>query len=240
MILNRSLIAVVGMSSCLVASAGAMNLLTNPSFENGAGGATFSATTDFGGATALELTSISTEIPGWRWEQNGGGGAAWLEDNSDFFGSDGDHLLYLDANQSIQWDDGVTVIANGLYQFDYNFAAWERGQDNSPASSGDSTALLEYNYRDTGGDIQFGTYTGPGDIVAPANDSNPPGSLTWINGSWQFTVPADYGSDFNFQINVTGGMLLDDLSISEVPEPGSASLLGLALGTLLLRRSRRR
>ncbi len=236
--MNRPFIAVVGISSILSVSAGAMNLLTNPSFENGAGAVTFSASAEFGGASALELTSISTEIPGWQWEQNGGG-AAWLEESGDMFGTDGTHLLYLDSNQSVQWDDGVEVVADGMYELDYRFAAWARGQDNSAAGSGDATALLEYNYRDGGGDIHFGTYTGPGDIVAPANGSSPPGSLIWENGSWFFTIPSDYGSAFNFQIGTTGGMLIDELAIAAVPEPGAAGLFGLALVMFVLRRTLR-
>ena len=238
---NKPITVVAGISAILSVSAGAMNLLTNPSFEAGSGGVTFSASTEFGGADAFALTSVSSEIPGWSWEQNGGGGAEWLQETGgDIFGTDGSHLLFLDPNQSIQWTDPVTVVAGEDLQLGYNFASWTRGQDNTPASGSDSTILLEYNYRDLGDVLHFGSFTGPSELVAPDNGSSGPGALTWLIGSFTFEIPADYGSEFNFQITNTGGLLLDDLSIVAVPEPGSVILIGLGLMVLASRRSHRR
>ncbi len=48
------------------------------------------------------------------------------------------------------------MVADGVYEMEYRFAAWARGQDNSPADSGDATVLLEYNYKDAGDVTRFG------------------------------------------------------------------------------------
>lgn len=219
-----------------------MNLFTNPSFEGGSGAATFSATADFGGASALELTSISNEVPGWVWEQNGQeGGVAWLEDTGNLFATDGDHLIFLDTNQSIQWQDvGGELIPGGSYTLDYNFATWERGQDLAAGdpSSGEGTILLEYNYRDASDNLVFGNYTT--NLRPPENGDSAPGDLVWLSGSESLMIPADYGSEFNFSITTAGtGMLVDQLSLVVVPEPGVVGLLGMAVLLLGIRRSRR-
>ena len=181
------------------------------------------------------------EITDWTWEQNGGGGAAWLSDTSDFFGSDGDRLLYLDTNQSITWQDvGDELIGGASYNFDYNFATWERGQDNAPggASSGEGTILLEYNYRNLTDDLMFGFYLV--NIRPPANGDSPPGSLVWLSDTESLVIPADYGSEFNFSITTSGtGMLMDNLSLAPVPEPGMASYLAIAILVIAARRRRR-
>jgi hypothetical protein len=231
-----------GLSLFLSVHVDAMELFTNPSFENGSGAATFSATTDFGGATALELTSISNEISGWVWEQNGLGGAAWLEDNSDFFGSDGDHLLYLDTNQSIQWQDlSGDLIAGANYTFAYNVATWERGQDLAPGdpSSGEGTILLQYNYLNTSNDLAFGDFAVS---IRPAeNGDSGPGALIWLSSSEVLMIPADYASAFNFSITSAGtGMLVDNVSLISVPEPRAATYFSFCLLLVVVRRTRRR
>ncbi|MFT5854681.1 MAG: hypothetical protein ACI8XO_001926 [Verrucomicrobiales bacterium] len=239
---TEPIIAVVGISVMLSVSAGAVNLLTNPSFEDGSGTRTFSVSIEFGGADAFALTSPSSEIPGWVWEQSDGtnGGAEWLQETAgDLFGTDGSHLLYLDSNQSVQWQDTATASAGDEFRFDFNAAAWARGQDNTQAEGGDSTIFLEYNYRDAGGIQRFGAYVGTPELVAPGNGSAGAGGLTWINGSYVFEIPADYATDFNFVVTNTGGILLDELAISIVPEPSAAMLIGLGLMALAGRRSRR-
>jgi hypothetical protein len=229
----------LGVFSGLLGSAGAMNLFTNPSFETGAGGVTFSPTTDFGGATALELTSVSSEIPGWTWEQDGQGrGAAWLQDTGNLFGSDGNHLIFLDTNQAIQWQDaGGQVVAGESYAFDYNFATWERGQDLAVGdpSSGEGTISLDYNYRNGTGDLMFGTFMT--NLRPPENGDAGPGALVWLSGSQSLVIPADVASDFNFSVTTSGtGMLIDNLALTAVPEPGMFGLLGLGALLLGLRR----
>ena len=239
---NKAICAFSGCAFFLLGSAGAMNLFLNPSFEDGAGAVTFSPSTEFGGAEAFVLTSPSSEITDWSWEQNSGGEAVWLRDNSDFFGSDGDHLLYLDTNEAIQWQDtGGNLNGGETYVFDYNFATWERSQDAAPGdpSSGTGTILLEYNYRDTIGDLQFGSFLV--NIRPPANGDSGPGSLVWLTGSENLVIPADYGSDFLFAITTSGtGMLVDNLSLAGIPEP--SAIIYVALGSIFVigRRTRRR
>jgi len=239
--------AVLVGSASLPVAVHAQNLFSNPSFEDGAGAVTFSASSEFGGATAYELTSPSTDIPGWFWQQPEipAGGAAWLEDSSDFFGSDGDHLLFLDTNQAIEWSDaGGALSAGETVSFDYNFATWERGQDIAPGdpSSGEGTILLEYRYRNQADDLAFGLFTT--NLRPPANGDSAPGALAWLSGSESLVIPADYGSAFNLFITSSGtGMLVDNLALNaapSVPEPRTPMMLGLATMLLFLRQSRRR
>lgn len=238
--------AALASSSLLITETQAQNLFTNPSFEDGAGAVTFSASTEFGGANAYELTSPSADIPGWFWQQPEipVGGAAWLEDSSDFFGSDGDHLLFLDTNQSIEWfDAGGALSAGEMLTLDYNFATWERGQDLAVGdpSSGEGTVQFEYRYRDLSDDLVFGLFTS--NLRPPANGDSGPGSLVWETGSQSLEVPADFGSDFNLYITTSGtGMLVDDLALTSasVPEPRTPMMLGLATMLMFLRQSRRR
>jgi len=238
---NSSLCAFLSLA-IFPASASAVNLFSNPSFEDGSGAVTFSGTLDFGGANALELSSISTVIDGWTWEQSTGtdGGAAWIEDSGDLFQTDGDHLLFLDVHQCIQWNDAATPLSPGSeVEIGYNFASWERGQDFPPAgtSSGEGSMVFDYNYLDANDIRVFGTFSP--NPRPPANNDSSPGDLVWLSDSDTLTIPVDYVSDFNLLVSTNGGgVLVDDLSLTVVPEPAIGSFLGLVGLVALMRRRR--
>jgi hypothetical protein len=150
-------------------------------------------------------------------------------------------------------DPTTQMVGNNTYRLEIDYAFFDPNQATSP--SGNSSLQIHYVLYDSNGDLDLSSYnyfpTDPGD---PMTETRITGTLSpwatvgqdWTRASFDFVLPDMTGYSaikfcFSAPMHLTGdpskGVLLDSASLTVVPEPGSALLIGaVGLGAMLRRR----
>lgn len=243
--------AAAGASLCLTATA-ATNLITNGGFESGVWGGTDSF---IDSNNASNLLFWNTQVANWVPDSN----STWIQDTTR--ASEGNRFVWLGPpgapfNQAITYISqtvATNTLASGLdyhLSLDFDFL-----DPNDPNNMMGMTSTLKVYYL-LGNDMDMGggnimlmddinTQT---DLLTESGitDSwNNPSGLQWNSDGIDFTMPNLAGYDYlriffaappNTVQTPSMGVLVDNLSLSVVPEPGSFVLLGAGLLGLMGRR----
>lgn len=233
------------------AAMGQVNILNNSSFEVGlwSGGQNF---VDPGNATAL-FSNTST-IGSWETHN----GSTWVEDAARAV--NGDRMLWIGPPQAgselctiyntpvfSAGDAALHLIAGNRYNVSINFAFFDPA-DPMASSGEDSTLQIYYLLGSNAlGDDPFSKVSLrnlQGEVAAWSSGLGGSGSL-WNLASAEFDVPDITGYDYlklyfsapaNTVATPSRGVLLDQASLSLVPEPDSLLLTVLGLLGMLSRR----
>ena len=235
---------VLGFASYSLATAGAMNLFTNPSFENGSGAVAFSPTTGFRGGDLVCSDQHLFRNSGMDLGAERAGRCRVDRGHWERVCRQRRHSPPLLGHDPVDPMAGCGRRVGGGRDLPVRLQFCDLG-----ARSGSGRGRSEFGQRARS---CWSTTTGTPptiscseisrrDIRPPENLDNGPGALTWLSDSQLLVIPADYGSEFNFQINTSGtGMLMDNLALTRIPEPSAAGLCAIAAGLLGLRGRQRR
>jgi hypothetical protein len=258
---QRILSAVIGFVLAASMRQAKGNIFQNGSFESGS----FSGTASFIdplNATALNSSSIVS-----NWETTSP--AYWVSDSSRTPAGGGDRMVWLGppvgSNTCITQTLALYTVGNSTtqlvggetYRLSIDYSMFDRL--NPTATSGLSALQIHYVMYDASG-IDLSTYTyfptDPSDPSTPTNisDTLSPwtisggSGLDWTTASFDFTLPDVTGyTSIKFCFSApqnsvdvpSKGVLIDNASLTAVPEPAGIALVWTAGMVLQLRRRRR-
>lgn len=231
----------------LAAPASGANLFTNASFENGAWGGSQSFVNS---NNATTLFNSSSTLTGWTTVI----GSTWVQDPTR--ATDANRMLWLGppsvgsfvcASQKVNvftsGDPSLQLVANNRYNLLLDYSFFDPN-DPTAALAGLSTFTAYYVLgTNAGGDDPFSQTT----LFTNTGSVSNWNALQWNQASISFDMPNIAGYDYiKFFLSApkatafvqSRGVLIDNASLSLVPEPGSLILCGTLLSLAAHRRRR--